>query len=634
MTLLLCFAIVGECDSCAPRRPSARRAEFGKTASRRWRSDKFAGSVSAEQHAREQSVKLRADLLAGLTVVVVLVPQALAYAMLVGVPPVYGLYAASIPTLVYALVGSSRFMAIGPVALICLMIASGLEGLAVPNTAAWLELSVLLSFEIGLLFLVLGLIRAGFLVNFLGHPTILGFNAAAGLITAGSQLRPFLGIPSDVLPTLSAARPWPLLLHLRDAHVPTLLFAVGSLAALLLMRRLIPRWPYYLFVCLLGLGVTWVLDLPGHGVAVVGEVPRGLPMPSLPTFDLAALRQLLPAALTIAIVGYTSSITVVKALEAKARGTVSPNRELFAFGLANLTSGLFGCFPVSSGLARSTVAAEAGAQTRMNGVFAAVGVLLTLLLAGRLFEWLPRATLAAVVVLAASSLIDVPGIRQVFETKRADGYTAVLTFAATLGLGLEIGLAVGILVSLVFFVARTTHPHTAELGRVPGTLMYRNIARFEQAEVCPQVGIFRIDAPLYYANARFLEDQVTHLMASRASMRIVALDFKTVTDMDATAVMSLQRVIEALRAGGNDLHIVGALGRIHDQLKRSGIAELLGPNNLHRNFAEAGPRLVAAVDRQHCEQQCRAFAFPDCSLIPRAALLRKVESAARYMPQI
>lgn len=595
--------------------------------------DMLAAVNSGPQPRKPAASTIRADLLAGLTVMVVLVPQALAYAMLAGVPPVLGLYAATVPTLIYALAGSSRYMAIGPVALICLMIASGLDGLAEPGSQAWIELTILLSFEVGVLFLLLGLVRAGFLVNFLGHPTILGFNAAAGLITAGSQLRPFLGIPNTVLPGLSNARPWPLLLHLGDTHLPTLTLALGSLLLLVLMRRFKPRWPYYLVVCVVGIGFAWLLNLPDHGVAVAGEVPRGLPRPvAPPSIDLDRLRALIPAAISITIIGYASSITVVKALEGKDRGTVSPNRELFAFGLANLSSGVFGSFPVSSGLARSTVTAEAGARSRWTGVIVAVGVLAALLLAGPVFEWLPRATLAAIVVIAASSLIDVPGIRQVFTTKRADGWTAVLTFGATLIIGLEIGLAVGILVSLVFFVARTTRPHTAELGRVPGTVMYRNIGRVENAEVCPQVGILRIDAPLYYANARFLEDQVMGLLAARAPMRIVALDFKTVTDMDATAAMSLVRVIEALRAGGNDLHIVGALGPIRDQLARSGITELLGADHLHRNFAEAGPKLVAAVERIYCERTCRSFGFPECTLIPRAALVRR--EGAKYMPQI
>lgn len=595
-------------------------------------------SVPGLRDARDRLITtlrehLRGDLLAGLTVAVVLVPQALAYAMLAGVPPVLGLYAATIPPLLYALVGSSRFMAIGPVALVALMIASGLEGLATPGTSEWVELTVLLSFEVGVLFVLFGLLRGGFFVNFLGYPTILGFNAAAGLITAGSQIRAFFGIPEAILPDLPATKPWALLLHLGEAHGPTLALAGAALAALVLLRRYAPRWPYYLIVCVLATTATWALGLAEQGVAVLGDVPRGLPSPRLPSFDLPTLQALLPAALSIMIVGYASSMTVVKALEAKARGTVAPNRELYAFGLANCASGLFGSFPVSSGLARSTVAAEAGARTRLTGLVAALGVLATLLVFGGLFRWLPRPVLAAIVMLAASSLIDRVGAAELLKAKRKDGLTAVLTFLATLVLGLEIGLAVGVIAALLFFVARTTRPHTAELGRIAGTTLYRNVARVE-VEVCPQIGMLRIDAPLYYANARFLEDRILSMIAAREEMSVIALDLGAVNDMDATAIQSLRRLIETLRAGGNDLHLVAAIGPVRDLLAVSGLAELLGADHLHRSWTDAAARLMAVVDRSYCEGSCRAAAFPACTLIPRAALVRERAKAARFSPQI
>ena len=587
-----------------------------------------------EQRLDSLRTNLRGDALAGVTVAVVLVPQALAYSLLSGVSPVLGLYAATIPPLLYALVGSSRFMAIGPVALTSLMIASGLDGLATPDTPEWTELAILLSFEVGVLFLLFGLLRGGFLVNFLGAPTVLGFNAAAGLITAGSQIRGFFGLPSATLPGLSPTQPWPLLFHLDQTHLVTFAVAAGSLAGLVLMRRYAERWPNYLIVCIVGTVLTWALSLDELGVAVVGEVPRGLPSPRLPDFELAKLQALFPAAVSIMIVGYASSITVVKALEGKARGGhLDPDREVYAFGLANLASGLFGSIPVSSGLARSTVMADAGARTRVTGLLAALGVLATLLLLGGVFRWLPRPVLAAIVMLAASGLVDVRGIRELFKTKRNDGITAVLTFAATLAIGLEVGLAVGVLVAVVFFVARTTKPHSAELGRVPGTTIYRNVERVE-VETCPQIGMLRIDAPLYYANARFLEDRVLGLLATRESLRLIALDLGAVNDMDATAIQSLHRLIETLRAGGNDLHIVRAIGPVRDLLARSGLAELLGADHMHRSWVEAAPVLMAAIARDYCEGVCRSAAFPGCTLIPRAALVREHAKQARFTHQI
>jgi sulfate permease, SulP family len=576
---------------------------------------------------------LRGDSLAGLTVAVILIPQALAYAMLAGVPPALGLIAATVPPLLYAAFGSSRFMAIGPVALICLMIASGLEAHATPGTDEWAELAVLLSFEVGALYLLFGLVRGGYLVNFLGDPTILGFNAAAGLITAGSQLRPFFGIPAEVLPELPATQPWALLLHLGETHLPTLALAAGALAALLLMRRYAERWPSFLIVCALGALVTAAFGLAELGVAVVGEVPRALPRPRLPELELETLRALLPAAVSIMVVGYASSITVAKALEAKARGTVNPDREIHAFGLANLASGLFGSFPVSSGLARSTVMADAGARTRLAGLVAALTVLAALLAFAGVFRWLPRPVLAAIVMLAASSLIDVRSTLELFHTKPKDGVTALATFVATLVVGLEVGLAVGVAVALLFFVARTTRPHTAELGRVPDTEIYRNAERFE-VERCPQIAMLRIDAPLYYANARFLEDRVSAMIAAREEMRVIAIDFGAVNDLDATAIHSLRRLIQSLRGGGNDLHIVRAIGPVRDLLARSGLAELIGADHLHRSWVDAAPKLMAAIDRRYCEGTCRSAAFRACTLIPRAALVRERGEAARFTPQI
>jgi SulP family sulfate permease len=577
---------------------------------------------------REQ---VRADLLAGLTISVVLVPQALAYAMLSGVPPVLGLYAAVLPPLVYALLGTSRVMAIGPVALTSLLIASGLAPLAEPESARWIELAALLSFEVGALFLILGVVRAGLLVNFLGQPAVLGFNAAAGLLTAASQIRPFLGIPKSAVGNLSATRPWPVLLHVDQTDLLTLAIAVSCLLALIALRRWAKHWPYYLLVGVAATLAAWLFDLPARGLATVGEVPRGLPTLSLPSFDLATMQALLPAAVSIVVIGYASSMTVVKAL-ARVEDHVDPDRELFAFGAANLASCLSGSFPVSSGMARSAVAADAGSRTRFAGVIVAACVLLVLLVAGPLFVWLPQAFLAAVVMLAASSLIDVPSIVDLFKTKKQDGVTATLTFVATLGIGLEIGLLVGIGTALLFFVAKTIRPHTAELGRVPGTRLYRNVERFE-VETCPQIGLLRMDAPLYYANAHFLEERIQAMFAARPAMKLLALDCAAINDLDVTAVQTLQRLLEDLRAKGRDLHLVGAIGPVRDRLERSGLRAVLGEDHMHPSWAEAGPRLLAAVSREHCEHRCRSSAFVECTLIPRHALVREGE-AARFTPQI
>jgi SulP family sulfate permease len=559
---------------------------------------------------------LRADALAGLTVTFVLIPQALAYAMLSGVSPVVGLYCASIPTLLYAFLGGSRYMAMGPVALTSLLIASGLAGHGTPGTPEYDLLAMTLATEVGLILLVLALLRAGFLVNFLSHPTILGFNAGAALLTGGSQLAGFFGIARSAVPEASPTNPWPFLLHLSEAHGPTVLESVGALVLLVLLRRHKPNWPGMLMVCIAGTVIGAGLNFESHGGAVVGDIPGGFPPLRMPAYDLELMTELFPTALSIAIVAYASSITVVKALAAQEGERLNPNLELWAFGACNLAAAAVGGFPVSSGLARATVVHQAGAKTQLNGLFTALGIMITLLVAAPLFRTLPKPVLAAIIVLAASRIIDVKGLRQTFSTKRNDGLTALFAFIATMVIGPELGLFVGIAVALVFFVSRTTTPHTAELGRIPGSMIYRNINRYS-VEACPQVGILRIDAPLYYANARFLEDRIDAMFADRPEMKLLALDFAAVNDLDATAVLSLGRVVERLRERERDLHIVAAIGPVRDLLERSGLGEEIGEANLHRTILEAAPKLLTLVSRSYCEERCNKAAFPECTTIPR-----------------
>ena len=572
---------------------------------------------------------VRVDALAGLTVTFVLIPQALAYALLAGVSPVVGLYCASIPTLLYALIGGSTYMAMGPVALTSLLIASGLSGHGTPGTPEYDMLAVTLATEVGLILLVLALLRAGFFVNFLSHPTVLGFNAGAALLTAGSQFSSFFGIPKTSVPEATATNPWPYALHLAQSHGLTVLISSSALAALIVLRRYKPKWPGMLLVCVLGTAASAALDLESRGVAIVGEIPRGLPPLSLPPLDWALMRELFPTALSIAIVAYASSITVVKALAAGKGERLEPNMELWAFGVCNLAAACVGGFPVSSGLARATVYAQADARSQLTGLFTGLGILATLLFLAPLFRTLPKPILAAIIVLAASRLVKIGPLRQTFATQRNDGLTAVAAFVATLVIGPELGLFAGIAAALVFFVARTTTPHTAELGRIPGSMIYRNASRFP-VEACPQVGILRIDAPLYYANARFLEDRIDEMFADRPDMKLLALDCAAVNDMDATAVLSLGRVIDSLRERDKDLHLVAAIGPVRDLLERSGLAGKLGPRNLHRTILEAAPKLMAELRRDYCESRCTFAAFPDCTTIPRSRLTegRKAETAA------
>ena len=555
----------------------------------------------------------RGDLIAGVTVAVLFVPQALAYAMLAGLPPVTGLYAAAFPALIYALFAPGRYLSVGPVAIVSLLVAGGLETLATPFSPQYHQLALVLSAMVGAMWLSLALLRAGFLANFVSHPVVVGFNAAAALLTAASQFKPLLGIEGV---TTRAEHPWPVLLHLADSHPVTAAVGLLSLVALLVLGRWTPKVPGPLVVAVVGIAATALFGLDRFGLAIVGEVPRGLPAVRMPTTDTATMMAMLPTAATIALVGYASSITVVKALASQTRETVRPNRELWALGLASGAGAFLGGFPVSGGLARSALQSQAGARTRMAGVIASLGVLGALLWLAPGFEPLPRAALAAIIIRAVLPLIDIRAAWQVFRTRKEDFLTLAVALVGTLWLGLAEGFLLGMALSLLLFVGRTAKPHSAELGRIPGTYVYRNVHRFS-AEVCPQAGILRIDAPLYYANARFLEDRVEALFHERSAMQILVLECSAVNDLDSTATQTLARLVSALRTSGRDLHMVGAIGPVRDILARSGLADTLGAGNLHRNIIEAAPVIMDAISRDHCQRRCTVSAFPACTLIPR-----------------
>lgn len=578
---------------------------------------------------------MRGDVIAALATTTLALPQGMAYALLAGVPPQYGIYAAIVPPLFYALVGRSAHLALGPVALTALLVATGLEPLATPMTEAYLELAVLTSLLVGVSMIVLGILRAGFVVNFLSQPTIVGFTGAAAILTAMSQVRGVAGIPRAALAgeSLSAENPWPVLLHLGELRWPSLVLGLVSLAILIFFSRRAKKIPGALVVCTLGGLFAWAVGLPADVLATVGDIPRGLPRVSVPPVSWSGMTSVLPTVATVTIVGYGTSIAVARAIAAKHRERVEPNRELLAIGLANLGGSFASCFPVSDSLGRSLVASRSGARTALSGAFGGVFVLTAAVGIAPAFGWLPIPVLGAIIMHAAMQLFDLGEARDVLKARRSDAVTMIATFVVTLTVGLLEGLCVGLVLAMVLLVVRSAIPHSAELGRIPGTFVYRNARRFE-AEVCPQVGILRIDAPLHYANARFLEDRISRMFADRPNMKLLVLDCSGVGEIDATALQTLRNLVEALRGRGNDLHLVGAIGPVRDTLERTGLAEIVGSDNMHRTIIEAAPVLMKNIPRIYCRTQCTVSAFPDCTLIPRERLASTHSEAARFSPQI
>ncbi|MCA9704744.1 MAG: solute carrier family 26 protein [Myxococcales bacterium] len=535
---------------------------------------------------RPRREDLRGDLVAGLTTAVMLIPQAMAYAMLAGLPPIVGLYASTVPLVVYALLGSSRQLAVGPVAMDSLLVATGVGALALPGTDAYLGMAVALAAMVGVIQVVMGLLRAGFLVNFLSRPVVSGFTSAAALIISTSQLGQLLGIPLDrgsVLDIVGQA-----VTHLHQVQPATLAIGAGSVLLLLALRRWAPRVPAALAVVLVGTLVVWGLSLHEHGVAIVGAVPAGLPPLTLPPLDASTLQELWPIALTISLVAFLEAISVGKSMASRNGYEIDADRELRSLGLANLAGSFFGAYPVTGGLSRTAVNAQAGARTSMAGLVTAIVVALTLALLTPLFHFLPKAVLAAIIVVAVLGLVDLAEVRHLWHVERSELGLLLLTFAATLGLGVQEGIAVGVGASLVWHVARTTRPHTAVLGRLPDTEVYRNVLRFPNAATTPGVVVLRIDAQLFFGNVTFLKQTLRGLVDGAATpVHTVVLDATAINRLDSSADEALHELHRWLHERGVTLRLSGIKGPVRDMMRRTGLWSRVGADHIHFTVHEA-----------------------------------------------
>ena len=550
----------------------------------------------------------RADLVAGITVAVMLVPQGMAYAALAGMPPVTGLYASVVPLLVYALLGTSRSLAVGPVAIVALLTNTALLPLADGDPNRYLALAAALAGLVGVLQVGLGLARLGALVNLLSHSVLSGFTSAAAIVIGTSQVKDLLGLQTeradnfpDTVTTLLGA--------LSTIHWPTVAVGAVSIAALVAAKKQAPKLPGALIVVTLVTAASAAVGFGGAGIAILGEVPAGLPSPALPPVGLDELVALLPSALTIAVISYMEGISVAKALAAKERETVDANAELLAVGAANLAAGLFRAFPVAGGFSRTAVNHQAGARTPGASIVTALIVGLAVLLFTPLFFHLPKAVLAAIIIVAVAGLVDLRTPVQTWKTRRADGLAVAVTFAGTLLLGIEAGIALGAALSLAMFVWKSATPHIAELGRVRGAAVYRNVERYD-TERDPPVLLLRVDAPLFFANAQHVSDRVLDLVAQRPALRTVVLDASAVTDSDADGAHTLHELDRRLGDSDVLLHLTTVRGPVRDVLHRSGDWTGLSrrshpdlPSALHALGLPSGSPLLAPPETTQTTQE-------------------------------
>lgn len=532
---------------------------------------------------------LSGDIGAGLTVGIMLIPQGMAYAMIAGLPPVFGLYASLIPQLIYAITGTSRQLAVGPVAMDSLLVASGLGALALSGIDEYISMAIFLAFFMGLIQLGLGLLRMGFLVNFLSKPVISGFTSAAAIIIGLSQLKHLLG--TDI----EGSNQIHILLKNAIATVSNtnwIALAIGLLAIVVIksIKRFNSRIPAALVVVVLGVLTIYFFNLNEQGVRIVGEVPSGLPSLKVPTFDFSRISELLPIALTLALIAFMEAISVAKAIEEKHTDyKVDSNQELIALGTANIIGSFFQSYPTTGGFSRTAVNDQAGAKTGVAPMVSALVVGLTLLFLTPLFYYLPNAVLAAIIMVAVFGLIDLNYPIELFKNRRDEFYLLLATFLITLTVGIKEGILLGVLISLLLLVYRTSRPHIAVLGRIRNTDYFKNIARFpEETETFNHILIIRFDAQLYFGNTEYFKKELQNQLRLKGrEVKYIILNAEAINYIDSSAIHMLRQIIEELKNKEIKLLVAGAIGPARDIFYSSGLVDAIGKDNFFVKTNEA-----------------------------------------------
>jgi SulP family sulfate permease len=518
------------------------------------------------------------DMIAAVIVTIMLIPQSLAYALLAGLPPEMGLYASILPLMAYALFSSSRYLAVGPVAVVSLMTAGALGSMGLQGSE-YAAAAIVLAFMSGLMLLVMGVFRLGFLANFLSHPVISGFMTAAILLIAASQIKHLFGIQAhgrDMVTLLGSL--WQNIGQINPATVSISAICIGFLVwsrkglkpflqrfdlGPMLTTILSKTGP--LVVVVVTTLATWLFGLNDSGVKIVGTLPQGIPPLTVPDFDAELWGKLGMSAFLISMIGFVESVSVAQTLAARRRQKISPNQELIGLGAANVASAISGGYPVTGGFSRSVVNFDSGARTPAAGAFTAVGILFAALFLTPLLYFLPKATLSSIIIVAVLSLLDFSPLRKAWEYSRPDFAAVAVTILATLVFGVKTGVSAGVILSLALHLYRTSKPHIAVVGRVPGCEHFRNIHRHD-VETCPHILTIRIDESLYFANSRYLEEYILDTVADSPELQHVILMCSAVNDIDMSALEALEEINTRLKSAGVTLHMSEVKGPVTDRL--------------------------------------------------------------------
>ena len=522
------------------------------------------------------SSRLKGDFIAGITVSIILIPQGIAYALIAGLPPIYGLYCALVPQLVYAIFGSSRQVAIGPVAMDSLIVATGVSTLALAGSDSYIAIAILLAFMVGSIQFLLGVFRLGFIVNFLSKPVISGFTSAVALTIGVNQFRNLFGVDfvqSDQIQYVLED----IWFNIIDFNSHTTVIGLISVGVIILLRKINKKIPNALLVVVVGILTIRYFGDEFSDVAIVKDIPSGLPSFSFPEIDISQMKELLPIALTLVMVGYLETISIGKSLEAKQdEYKLRPNQELIALGLSNIIGSWFKAYPSTSSFSRSAINQESGATTGMASLVSVVMVLLTLLFLTPLFYHLPKTVLAAIIIVAVFGLVNIKEAIFLWKANNLDFWLLIVTFFSTLLFGIEYGIMIGVGLSLIILIFRTSRPYVAELGKVPDSDFYRNRERFNEVILDEEVLVFRFDAQLFYANASYFIETLELMVEEKGShLKLIVLDAESINRVDSTGVEMLKERIRFYHKKNILFYFAGVKGPVRDHLFRGKILDII-----------------------------------------------------------
>ncbi|NQZ42805.1 MAG: sulfate permease [Flavobacteriaceae bacterium] len=547
---------------------------------------------------------LAGDVSAGITVGIMLIPQGMAYALIAGLPPVYGLYAALVPNLLYAFTGSSRKLAVGPVALDSLIVASSLAAMKLESMEAYIGMALFLAFLVGLLQLTMGMFRMGFLANFLSRPVVSGFTTAAALVIGISQLKYLFGLEIEAVGSLNTLVA--VLKNLGQTNFYDLAIGSGAILVIVGLKKLNRKLPAAMVVVILSIIGISLFMVNETDVHILGEVPQGLPAFGFPQVNASNLVLAFPTALALAFISFAEAMTIAKAVEEQSNEQYTrPNQELRALGLSNILGSFFQSFPANAGLSRTAVNVAEGAKTGLASVISASIVALTLLFLTPYFFFLPKAVLGAIILVAVFGLINLNYPRQLFRKQKDEFVLLLVTFLTTLFIGISQGIILGVLFSLFLLVYRTSKPHIAILGKIHGMEYFKNVDRFaEEVEVREEILMLRFDAQLFFANVPYFRKSLLKEVAKKGPrLKYVILNAEPVNYLDDTAAKQLEALVKQLGQSGITFKLAGAIGPIRDQLKKNGLTEVIGQQNIYVRTAEAYADCVQGIERSEIQEK-------------------------------